>query len=175
MSNIFTQSQAYQSSSAPTVFGDQFIFGDSFQSSSQACIVDLTAPTFSGINYLRVESRGQIRAKWTAASDATAPIRYEIYIQEFTATGLFSSANIIAITDKLQYDTFTMPDGSFLNNGSTYHVGVRAIDGVNNRDNNTVSLNVISTGILTSQDIYETKGTFTVGKNNMFQGTMWSR
>lgn len=144
-----------------------------YQGTSQACIVDLTPPTFAGINFLDVESRGQIRAGWSAASDATAPIRYEVYIKASTAIGLFSTSNIIAVTPNLLFDIFTLPDGSFLQNGATYFVGVRAIDGVNNRDSNTVSLNVISTGVLTAIDTYETKGAFTIGPAGEFQGTMW--
>lgn len=143
-------------------------------SSSSACIVDLTPPTFSGINFLDVESRGQIRAGWSAASDATAPIRYEVYIQANTAVGLFNTSNIIAVTPNLQYDIFTMPDGSFLVNGTTYFVGVRAIDGVNNRDSNVVSMDVISTGVLTAIDVYDVNAGFSLADARMFQGTIWA-
>lgn len=144
-------------------------------SSSSACIVDLTPPTFSGINFLDVESRGQIRAGWSAASDATAPIRYEVYIQANTAVGLFSTSNIIAVTPNLQYDIFTMPDGSFLVNGTTYFVGIRAIDGVNNRDSNVVSMDVISTGVLTAIDMYEVDGAFSLAPGGNLQGTIWAK
>lgn len=144
-----------------------------YQGTTQACIVDLTPPTFGGIVSAVVQSRGQIRASWFAATDATGPIRYEIYIQANTATGLFNVNNIIAITNKLQYDTFTMPDGSFLVNGTTYYLGVRAIDGVSNRDSNVVSQNVISTGVSVSADVYQAEGAFALGANSMFQGTMW--
>jgi hypothetical protein len=144
-----------------------------YQGTSQACIVDLTPPTFAGINFLDVESRGQIRAAWPIATDATNPIRYEIYIQASTDTGLFNVSNIVAMSSQLQYDIFTLPDGSFLVNGTTYYVGVRAVDAVGNRDSNTVSLNVVSTGVLTSIDVYETRGAFTVGPEGDFQGTMW--
>lgn len=145
-----------------------------YQGTSQACIIDLTPPTFSGINFLDVESRGQIRVGWAAATDATAPIRYEVYVKASTATGLFSTTNIIAVTPNLQYDIFTLPDGSFLQNGETYYVGVRAIDGVNNRDNNTVSVNVISTGVLTSIDVYETYAAWSIDTSNQFRITMWA-
>lgn len=145
-----------------------------YQGTSEACIVDLIPPVFSGINFLDVESRGQIRAGWSAATDPTAPIRYEIYIKASTATGLFNFANIIALTPNLQYDIFNLPDGSFLQNGVTYFVGVRAIDGVNNRDNNTVSMSVISTGILTAIDTYETKASFSVDDSNQFRITVWA-
>lgn len=144
-----------------------------YQGTSSACIVDLTPPTFAGINALSVESRGQIRAKWLAATDATLPVRYEVYIQANTATGLFVPANVIANTNKLQFDTFNMPDGSFLVNGTTYYVGVRAIDAVGNVNTNTVSLNVISTGVYVSADIYETDGAFAINTSNQLQGTIW--
>jgi len=151
------------------------LISDSFyQGTSSACIVDLNPPTFSGINFLDVESRGQIRAGWSAATDPTPPIRYEVYIKASTATGLFSTTNIIAITPNLQYDIFSLPDGSFLQNGVTYYVGVRAIDGVNNRDNNIISLNVISTGILTAIDVYQTQGAFSIDSSNQFRGTLWA-
>lgn len=145
-----------------------------YQGTSQACVIDLTPPTFAGINFLDVESRGQIRAGWSAASDATAPIRYEVYIKASTATGLFSTSNIIAVTPNLQFDIFTLPDGSFLQNGTTYYVGARAIDGVNNRDSNIVALSVISTGVLTSVDVYETKASWSVDDSNQFRITMWA-
>lgn len=145
-----------------------------YQGTSQACIVDLTPPTFAGINFLDVESRGQIRAGWSAASDATAPIRYEVYIKASTATGLFSTTNIIAVTPNLQFDIFNLPDGSFLVNGTTYYVGIRAIDGVNNRDSNTVSMSVISTGVLTSIDVYQNHASWSVDESNQFRLTMWA-
>lgn len=145
-----------------------------YQGTSEACIVDLTPPVFAGITSLDVESRGQIRAGWSAASDPTLPIRYEIYIKASTATGLFNFANIVALTPNLQYDIYNLPDGSFLQNGVTYFVGIRAIDGVNNRDSNTVSMSVISTGILTSIDVYENKAAWSVDDSNQFRITLWS-
>jgi len=145
-----------------------------YQGTSNACIVDLTPPAFAGVNFLDVESRGQIRAGWAVATDPTAPIRYEIYIKASTATGLFNTANIIAVSPNLQYDIFNLPDGSFLQNGVTYFVGVRAIDGVNNRDNNTVSMSVISTGILTAIDVYESKAAFSTNDSYDFVVTAWA-
>jgi len=153
---------------------DIFVADNFYMPTSDACIVDLTPPTFAGINFLDVESRGQIRAGWPAASDPNTPIRYEVYIQATTPTGLFNTANITAITDKLQYDIFTLPNGSFLVNGTTYYVGVRAVDAISNRDTNTVSLNVISTGVLTSIDVYESKCAFSISSDNLFHITMLS-
>jgi hypothetical protein len=152
---------------------DIYVNNNFYMSTSSACIVDLTPPTFAGITGLDVESRGQIRSNWSAASDATAPIRYEVYIKASTNVGLFSTTNIISVTPNLQYDIFTLPDGSFLQNGVTYYVGIRAIDGVNNRDSNTVSMSVISTGVLTAIDTYETKASWSVDDSNQFRITMW--
>lgn len=151
-----------------------YVWNNFYQGTSAACITDLTPPTFAGITGLDVESRGQIRANWSAATDPTPPIRYEVYIKASTATGLFNTSNIIAVTPNLQYDIFTLPDGSFLQNGVTYYVGVRAIDGVNNRDNNTVSMSVISTGVLTSIDVYETHASWSIDTSNQFRITMWA-
>lgn len=152
----------------------QYFGGDFTHVVANASITDVTPPTFSGITFLDVESRGQIRAGWSAASDATAPIRYEVYIQVSTATGLFSTSNIVAITPNLQYDIFTLPDGSFLMNGSTYFVGVRSIDGVSNRDSNVVSMSVISTGVLTAIDVYDVEASWSIDTSNNFQVTMWA-
>lgn len=153
---------------------DFFVNNNFYQGTSQACIIDLTPPTFAGINFLDVESRGQIRSGWSAASDATAPIRYEVYIKATTSVGLFSLSNIIAVTPNLQYDIFSLPDGSFLQNGVTYFVGVRAIDGVNNRDNNTASQSVISTGVLTAIDVYESKASWSISDSGQFEITAWA-
>lgn len=153
---------------------DILVNNNFYISTSDACIIDITAPTFAGINFLDVESRGQIRAGWSVATDPTPPIRYEVYIKAGTATGLFSTSNIVGITPNLQYDIFTMPDGSFLVNGTTYYVGVRALDGVSNRDSNTVSMSVISTGVLTSIDVYECKGTWSTDTSNNFLFTAWA-
>lgn len=141
---------------------------------SSACIVDLTPPTFAGVNFLDVESRGQIRSGWAAATDATSPIRYEVYIQASTSVGLFNTSNITGITPNLTFDIFTMPDGSFLINGTTYYVGVRALDAVSNRDSNLVSMSVISTGVLTSIDLYETKAAWSINDVNQFEITIWA-
>jgi hypothetical protein len=77
------------------------------------------------------------------------------------------------MTDKLQFDTWTTPDGAFLVNGTTYYMGVRAVDAVGNRDANLVSIGVISTGVFTSADVYKTEGAFAISPTNQLQGTLW--
>lgn len=153
---------------------DFFVENNVYQSTSQSCIVDLTAPTFAGLVLASVQSRGQIRATWNAATEAVSlPVRYEVYVKAGTNSGLFNAANIIGITDKLQLDFWQTPDGAFLVNGTTYHVGVRAVDAVGNRDANIISQSMISTGVFTSADVYKSEGAFALGPSNMFQGTMW--
>jgi hypothetical protein len=145
-----------------------------YQGTAQACIVDLIPPTFAGLASASVQSRGQIRTSWLAGSDLSLPIRYEIYIQANTNVGLFNTANIVGITDKLQFDTWTTPDGQFLVNGTTYHLGVRAVDAVGNRDSNVISQSVISTGVFTSADVYNANGAFALTSSNQLQGTIWA-
>ena len=153
---------------------DIFTENNFYQGTSQACLVDLTPPTFSGLSSLDVESRGQIRATWSAGTDVSNPIRYEVYIQPTTATGLFSTSNIVALTPNLQFDIYTLPDGSFLTNGVTYFVGIRAVDAVGNRDGNTVSNSVVSTGILTSIDTYEVEASYSRQDSGNIHITLWA-
>jgi hypothetical protein len=153
---------------------DIFVEESFYMGTSEACIIDLTPPVFSGINFLDVESRGQIRAGWSAGTDVNNPIRYEVYIQAATAVGLFNTANIGGITDKLQLDIFTLPDGSFLENGTTYYVGVRAVDAIGNRDSNTINQNVISTGVLTAIDTYKVEGSYSTDETGQFDVSIWA-
>jgi len=141
---------------------------------SSACIVDTTPPTFAGISTLAIGSRGQISATWAAATDATTPLRYEVYCQAATSVGLFTNpSNVVGITDALRFDFWTLRDGSFLQNGTTYYVGVRARDGVSNLDSNTVSFSVISTGVFVSAETYKVQGAFALNSSNQLQGTLW--
>lgn len=153
---------------------DILVRNNFYQETSQACVVDLTPPTFAGLAGAQVQSRGQIRATWLAATEVDSnPVRYEVYVKAGTNVGLFNAANIIGITDKLQLDFWQTPDGEFLVNGTTYHVGVRAVDALGNRDTNLVSEALISTGVFVSADVYKTEGVFALNQNNQLQGTMW--
>ena len=152
---------------------DILVSGNAYISTPQACVVDLTPPTFAGLVSAVVQSRGQIRVEYAAALDATNPIRYEIYIKANNNTNLFNTSNIVASTDKLLYDIFFLPDGSLLQNGTEYFVGVRAVDAVGNRDANTINDSVISTGINMSSDVFEVNGAFAVDNGNNIIGTLW--
>lgn len=173
MSDILFQQDVVQSSPAATSFYDQLPFENIIQGTSLACITDFTPPTFAGINSLTVEARGQLRAKWSAASDATMPIRYQVYIKVDSVTGLFSSGNIVGITSNLQADIFTLPDGSLPEAGATYYVGVRAFDGVGNLDGNTTAFSIISPGLGAGAETYESKGAFAINESDQLQGTLW--
>lgn len=119
-----------------------------YQSSSQACLTDITAPTFSGITGLTANINGSLTASWSAATDATTPIEYDVYVQAATATGLFSSSNLALITPVLSAHIYVLNDLSRLVKDITYFVGVRARDAVGNVNTNTTSLSAMSTGVL---------------------------
>ena len=102
-------------------------FEQFYQQSADACVVDLTPPTFSGITGLTINGDGSLNASWSAGSDVSTPLRYEVYVQAETATGLFGTGNIQQIVSGTSARVFTTSDLSYLQNGTTYHVGVRAV------------------------------------------------
>lgn len=114
---------------------------------SQACLVDLVPPTFAGITALAPQAGGGIVASWNAASDASPPASYEVYVKASTATDLFNTANIALVTRNLSASIFQLANLGLLQSGVTYFVGVRAVDAVGNRDNNVVSLSAVSVGV----------------------------
>jgi hypothetical protein len=154
-------------------FANQLITGGAKQETSQACIVDLVPPVFSGIDFVTRGSLGQIRAAWLPGTDTSLPISYEIYIKPNTSFDLFQTSNITAVTRQLSCDVFSLPNGTLLQSGVTYYVGVRAIDAVGNRDTNTVILNQSSSGILgvTSGQI---TGVFAIDEQNQLIATFWA-
>lgn len=175
MSDFFISGKIYQGTSAPTTNPLIYPVARAYQGTSQACIVDLIPPTFAGISALTVQSLGQLRASWLAGTDATAPIKYEIYIKANDAVNLFYQSNIVAITDKLQFDIFTLPNGTVLSSGVDYYVGVKAVDAVGNRDNNLISQSIQTSGISASGSTeYELGGIFNVGINGNLIGSFWA-
>lgn len=115
--------------------------------SSEACVVDLTPPTFAGITGLASNSDGSLGASWSAGSDSSGPIEYDIFIQQDSATGLFNSSNLVFSTQKLLARIYTDANGYSLSRGRTYFVGVRARDRLGNTETNTVSLSAGSSGV----------------------------
>jgi len=175
MSNIYVTGRAEQGSSLGTSPGKLFAFKSAYQGSSSACIIDLTPPTFLGVSSLTLQSLGQIRVQYAAATDSSTPVRYEIYIKQSDAINLFNSSNLVSITDKLQFDIFTLPNGVILGSGAPYYIGVKAVDAVGNRDNNLISMNIVTTGISGSgSSEYEVAGVFTVDSTGNFIGSLWA-
>ena len=153
-------------------FFNQLVTGQSLQPTSQACIVDLTPPTFAGIDFLTRGPLGQLRLSWLPASDATQPIRYEVYVKPIEDTNLFNTANIAIITSQINADVFALGNGTLLQTGVKYYVGVRAVDAVGNRDINTVILNQTSPGI-TGATNAQINGVFAVNTSNSLIATFW--
>jgi hypothetical protein len=59
-------------------------FSDMQQLTPQACLVDTTAPTFSGITGLVAQNNGAGLVSYGAASDLSLPIDFLIYVKEAT-------------------------------------------------------------------------------------------
>jgi hypothetical protein len=173
MSNLlFAGGAVVQGTTLGTVFGNQLVSGGALQPTSQACVIDLTPPIFGGLTFLTRGALGQLRAMWSTASDLSSPIRYEVYVQVDPALNLFNTNNIALVTTNLQADVFALADGSLLESGVKYHVGVRAVDAVGNRDNNTISFFQTTPGI-TGATNAKINGVFAVNNNNQLIASFW--
>jgi hypothetical protein len=172
MSNLLFFEAGVQGTSLGSIRPNHLVTGGSFQPSSQACIVDLTPPVFSGIDFLTRGALGQLRASWLAATDTSAPIRYEVYVESDPAANLFNPVNIALVTTNLNADIFALANGTLLQSGVKYFVGVRAIDGVGNRDANIVSLFQITPGI-TGATNASINGVFAVNNNSQLIASFW--
>lgn len=117
------------------------------QKPAPVSITDVTPPTFAGIQSLVANADGSLTASWSAATDTTNPITYEVYVQASTATGLFNTANVATLSRGTSTKIFILANNSVLQKDVTYFVGVRARDAVGNLNTNTTSLNAASAGI----------------------------
>lgn len=173
MSNLlFTGGPVVQGTTLGGIFGNQLVIGGVYQPSSQACIVDLIPPVFTGVSSVTLGSLGQIRAQWAAATDTSNPINYEVYVQASTAVSLFSPVNIAYVTTQLQINIFADSFGNLLQNAVQYYVGVRAVDAVGNRDTNLISLAQISPGITGAVNA-SISGIFNIDDLNQLIATFW--
>lgn len=120
----------------------------SLHATPQACLPDVTPPTFAGIVSALAQTNGSILAAWAVATDSSHPLEYEVYVKANTPTGLFSIENIAQIAPGLSARIFTLADGSYLQESVPYYVGVRTKDAIGNRDSNLVSIAAVSSGVL---------------------------
>lgn len=125
----------------------QYFAGPFGHRAATAAITDVTPPTFSGIAGLVANANGSLTASWVAATDPAVPLSYEVYMQPVTAVGLFSTGNIVTISRGTSASLYMDALGAPLSAGTTYYVGVRALDAVGNRNTNTVSMSAASVGI----------------------------
>lgn len=112
-----------------------------YNTTPNACLVDIIPPTFAGIDSTTPNTDGSITVSWLPALDSTPPIEYVLYIAlgSVSAAALFVTGNIVAISPELSSDfkIYTLSDQStYLVNGQVYTLGVRAKDGVGNIDSN---------------------------------------
>lgn len=173
MSNQLVYGPIVQGTTLGLIQANQLVTGDAYQPSSQACIVDLTPPTFGGVTSVVRGLIGQLRASWSAGSDASLPLRYEVYCKPHTSIDLFNVANICGITSQTNFSIFALADASLLQPNVEYYVGVRAVDAVGNRDINTVSLMQTTFGItgITGGQI---GGVFAVNEQNQLIASFWA-
>jgi len=106
-----------------------------------ASVPDVTAPTFAGITGLAANADGSLTASWSAATDATPPIEYRVYL----ALGSVSAATLFATTPlvgvyALSARLYADASNAALVAGSVYTVGVRAADALGNLNTNTAVL-----------------------------------
>lgn len=131
----------------------QFIAGLTSQVLPQNCVVNTTPPTFAGIATLTARQNGSLRATWLAATTSGKdPVRYAAYIKvgSSLAPGDFIAANRIPINSGvLSVDIFALADQiTLLVYGTTYAVGIRAIDSQGYESSTTTYLSAISNGVL---------------------------
>jgi len=159
-------------------------FSQMQQMTPSSAITDTTPPTFGGITSLSARPNGSGRASWSAATESLSlPVRYAVYIQASTATGLFVDSNKVVETEMLSIDIFQLKDGSILQESVTYHVGVRSVDAVGNISSNLETLSFVSVGVLSDslQDVahsleqssYWSRGVFAIDDQNRIIGSLW--
>jgi hypothetical protein len=139
-------------------------------------IPDTTPPVFLGIGSLTVGLYGELSVGWPAATDASFPLTYQVYVQKNTATNLFNPVNVALSTSKTFGSIFVKADGTFLDAG-IYYVGVRVYDSFGNQNVNTVVLSANTNGVLIPVEeggpIYEPRAVFSINASNQLQGTLW--
>lgn len=135
---------------------NQLFAGLFYHSTPNACVVDLTPPTFTGITSAIAQGNGSIKVNFPAATDATTPVRYRVYIAlgSVSAAALFVSSNVVSVVEPSGSGPFstyiyTLSDlTTYLAINQIYTFGVRAVDAVGNMNTNTVIDTEASFGVL---------------------------
>lgn len=124
-------------------------FESMVQKLPSACVIDITPPTFAGITGLVPQANGSLLASWSAATDPTLPLVYELYCLPgvVAAAALFAASPALKTSNLSEY-LFRDSVGALLI-GGTYTVGVRVRDGVGNLDSNLIVMTAVSAGVLT--------------------------
>lgn len=98
-----------------------------------------------GIQTLTVLGDGGLNATWGSATDiSNPPVLYVVYIKAGNATDLFTTDYLKEYTTTQTIDIYTLPNNvTELTSGTTYFVGIRAMDKVRNFDTNEISLSAV--------------------------------
>jgi hypothetical protein len=120
-----------------------FLGSSIVQKPAPAALPSSTAPVFAGIVSATPNTDGSITAAWAAGTTVNPPIEYIVYIAvgSVSPAALFVSANAqrCVPTSVLSTRIFTLADQTtYLINGQTYTLGVRARDAYSNTETNTV-------------------------------------
>lgn len=109
------------------------------QSTPQACIVDLTIPTFAGIQSLTLNQDGSLTAAWNAGTTTKPVLKYNLHISKDPLT-VFNAENLVLSTKNLSARVYTEANQTPLQYNTIYYMGVRAEDALGFQDSNTVTL-----------------------------------
>lgn len=153
--------------------GSFYFSGKFYHSVPSSCLVDITAPTFSGVSSITPNADGSLSVSWSAASDASLPIRYQVYLKKSNSTSLFTDTYLVQITKNLNTRLYVDADLNTLEENATYYVGVRAMDGVGNVETNVVTLNDVVNNTLGGGTEYKAKAIFSISTDYMLKGSLY--
>lgn len=135
---------------------NQFFQGLFYQSTSSACVADLTPPTFAGLTTVTPNSDGSFTVSWSAATDISPPLTYEIYILPGSvSSGTLFAASVTNATRSLTYRAYIDSNGNPMIKDQLYTLGVRVRDALNNLNTNTVTMTSTAIGSVNLAQIYQ--------------------
>lgn len=122
-----------------------FLASSIVQIPAPASLPSSTPPVFAGITGVTANADGSITAAWAAGTAVNPPIQYFVYIAlgSVSAAALFQSTNLqrIVPAGNTSSRVFMLADMvTYLLNGQTYTLGVRARDAYGNAETNTAIL-----------------------------------